>query len=76
MILVMRHIPRAQKNHVMTIERERWIYPPCLPGGVSFEAARAALELYPRYAAALEELGKLQLDQGLYARLGSELKIL
>lgn len=30
------------------------------------EALQASLALYPRYAAALEELGKLHMDQGLY----------
>lgn len=35
-----------------------------------FEAVDASLVLYPRYAAAIEELGKLQVDQGLYEQLG------
>ena len=34
------------------------------------EALQASLALYPRYAAALEELGKLHMDQGLYESLG------
>ncbi|CAK9013571.1 unnamed protein product [Durusdinium trenchii] len=32
------------------------------------DAVDASLVLYPRYAAAIEELGKLQVDQGLYER--------
>eukprot|EP00439_Symbiodinium_sp_Y106_P052141 s522_g6.t5 len=44
----------------------------CLRWSREFEAAekavRGALDLFPRYAAALDELGRLQLDMGLYAQ--------
>ncbi|CAE7941823.1 unnamed protein product, partial [Symbiodinium sp. KB8] len=44
----------------------------CLRWSRDFEAAekavRGALDLFPRYAAALDELGRLQLDMGLYVQ--------
>jgi hypothetical protein len=36
---------------------------------------QASLTLYPRYAAALEEMGKLWIDRGVYESLGLALQV-